>query len=138
MEQVRVEPQAGGQVEFLRRREYEVGFGGAAGPGKSWCLVIDALGLQFMEIIGKAAIEIPEYRAVLFRRKTTQLSQLLSEAKRYYCTAPLNAEFAAQRRGEPGPSFTFPSGAQIFLCHMQHEDNKEDHQGIEYQYAGFD
>lgn len=134
-----VRPQAGGQENFLSRTEFEVLFGGAAGPGKTWSLVVDALGLQFRNTpLGKAAIDIPEYVGVLFRRKTTQLVKIIDECKKYYMPSPLNAAFVRQRRGEPGPSFTFPSGAKIFTCHMELEDDKENHQGIEYQYAGFD
>lgn len=133
-----IKPQAGGQVEFLKQLYCdEVLFGGAAGPGKSWCLVFDALGTQYLHTeLGKAAYEIPEYRAALFRRKTTQFSKLLDEGKKMY--VPLGAELVYGRRGDPGPSFNFPSGARIFICHMEQEDNKEDHQGIEYQYCGFD
>jgi len=75
---------------------------------------------------------------VLFRRKTTQLAQIISEAKKYYCREPLNAEFVAQRRGEPGPLFQFPSGAMIYCCHLEQEDDKESHQGLQYQFIGFD
>lgn len=134
-----IRPQQGGQWEYFQRPEFEVLFGGAAGPGKSWALVIDALGLQYQHTkLGKAAIECPEYRAVLFMRKTTQLSKLIDEAKKYYCNAPFNAEFIAQRKGDPGVSFNFPSGARIFMCHLEQEDDKENHQGIEYQFVGFD
>ena len=134
-----IKPQEGGQWDFLSRSEFEVLFGGQAGPGKSWALVIDALGLQFKNTpLQKAAIEIPEYRAVLFRRKTTQFTKLIDEAKRYYTQPPFYAEFIQHRIGDPGPSFNFPSGARIFICHMEQEANKEDHQGQEYQYVGFD
>lgn len=134
-----IKPQPGGQWEYFTRGEYEVLFGGAAGPGKSWALVIDALGLQYKNMkLGKAAIEVPEYRAVLFRRKTTQLSKLIDEAKKYYCASPFNAEFVSHRQGDPGPSLNFPSGARIFMCHMEQEMDKENHQGIEYQFVGFD
>jgi hypothetical protein len=135
---IRVEPQAGGQAEYFRRMEFEVLFGGRAGPGKTWALVMDAPGLQFKSLIGRAGYEIPEYRAVLFRRTTKQLLQMIGEGKRYYTQPPFNARYVQQRIGEPGPSFTFPSGAQIFMCHMEHEKNKEDHHGQEYQFIGFD
>lgn len=132
-----IKPQSGGQTKFLSSTAYEVLFGGAAGPGKSWALIIDALGLQYKNTkLGMAAIECPDYRAVLFRRKTTQFSKLLDEGKKYYPI--LGGELILKRTGDPGPSFNFPSGARIFICHMEQEDNKEDHQGQEYQYVGFD
>ena len=39
--------QPGGQKNFLESSCFEVLYGGAAGPGKTWALAIDALGLQF-------------------------------------------------------------------------------------------
>jgi len=109
-----------------------------AGPGKTWALVYDAAGLQFGPILGKPAIMIPEYRAVLFRRQTTELIKIIDEGRRLFCRPPFSAEYTQGRRGEPGPSFTFPSGAQIFCCHLQQEEDKENHHGLEYQYIGFD
>jgi len=139
MTELEVQPQAGGQWDSLEREEFEILFGGMAGPGKSWSLIINACGFQFQTTpLGKPAIEVPSYRAVLFRRKTTQFTKLIDEGKKYYTAPPLNAEFIQSRRGDPGPSFNFPSGARIFVCHMEMEVNKEDHQGQEYQFVGFD
>ncbi len=133
----RFRPQPGGQQTFLSRPEYEVFYGGQAGPGKTWALVYDALGLQFqLSPLQARAIDIPDYRGVLFRRKTTEFGQLLDEAKKIY--PPMGGIFTSQRHGDPGPCFHFPSGAEIFICHMKDESNKEDHQGKEYEYAGFD
>lgn len=146
-----VSPWPGGQTKYLQSTAFELLFGGAAGPGKTFDIVIDALGLQFKgTALDKYAIEIPEYRAVLFRRKTTQLADLIEEAKNYYWD--FNGMYVASRRGDPGPSFNFPKfyskggtvyktyteGARIFLCHMNEERDKENHHGFEYQFIGFD
>jgi len=135
-----VKPQAGGQELFFTAPEYEVLFGGHAGPGKTWALVYDAGGFQFgrVKAVGKPAVMFPDYRAVIFRRKTTELMQIIDEGRKIYCPPPLNAEYVQQRRGEPGPSFTFASGAKIFCCHLQREDDKYNHHGLQYQYIGFD
>lgn len=134
-----IAPQPGGQTNFFKRTEFELLYGGCAGPGKTWALVIDALGIQYKDTpLGKTAVEVPEYRGILFRRQANQLGKIIDEAKTYYCTAPYNARFVTQRIGEPGPSFTFPSGAKIYCCHLQLERDKENHQGQEYQYIGFD
>ncbi|MEJ2277374.1 MAG: terminase family protein, partial [Candidatus Lokiarchaeota archaeon] len=130
-------PQPGGQTVYMSRPEFEVLYGGAAGPGKTWAIVVDALGLQYSKLrFGRNAIDHPLYRAVIFRRETTQLGKLIDEAKRLY--PKYGGIYAGQRKGDPGAGFIFPSGAKIFFCHMQHEDDKENHQGIEYQFVGFD
>lgn len=132
-----IAPMPGGQTDFMSRMETEVLFGGAAGPGKTFCLVYDAMGLQFRDTeFGMAAIDHPHYRAILFRRTSTRLQNLIEEAKKLYL--PLGARFVLNRKGEPGSCFTFPSGAKIFLAHLEQPDDVEAHQGAEYQYIGFD
>jgi len=130
-------PEAGGQTNFLSRAEYEAVMLGDTGHGKTWCLIVDALGVQFQATtLGMRAIDVPTYRAIIFRRKTTHLSKLIDESQKLYPS--LGGTFLYHREGDPGPSWTFPSGARIFLCHMEDEKNKFDHDGIEYQYVGFD
>ena len=149
---VEIGPQAGGQQICSDRPEDEVLFGGKAGPGKSWWLVYDALGTQYrFTSLGRNAIEVPDYRAVIFRRQSNHLQKLIDEAYKMYCSSTFKAEYVAQRKGDPGPSFIFPtytrkgdtisttrSGAVIFFCHMDQEKDKFNHDGAEYQFVGFD
>jgi len=142
--------QPGGQTEFLHSSDFEVLYGGAAGPGKTWALAINALGLEFKNLqLKKCAIEIPEYRGVIFRRQTTQLADIIEECAKYYKS--LGGTYLSARKGDPGASFTFPiyyekggtvytksGGARIYLCHLNNEKDKENHQGFEYQFEGFD
>ncbi len=149
--EVQVRPHPGGQTTFLSVIAFECLFGGVAGPGKTFGLVLDALGLQYEKTpFGKYAILEPQYRAVLFRRQTTQLSDLIDECKTFYFD--FEATYISGRKGDPGVSFNFPKyyqrnniayktyieGARIFLCHLNEEKDKENHQGFEYQYVGFD
>lgn len=131
-------PQPGGQTIAMSSHVFEVFFGGVAGPGKTWFLAIDALGLQFKTTsLGKAAIEVPEYRAILFRRTSTELGKILDEAHRYYPL--LGGIYAARRHGEPGATYEFPRwGSKIYFCHLQNEQDKHNHQTFEYQYVAFD
>jgi len=135
----RIQPQPGGQEDYFRRPEFEVLFGGVAGPGKTWALVVDGGGFQYSATpLGYAAIFHPDYRAVIFRRKTTELSKLIDEARSIYCRPPINGYFILKRPGDPGPSINVPNGGRLFLCHLQHEDDKMNHHGLEYQFIGFD
>jgi hypothetical protein len=114
-------PHLGSQTEFLSRSEFEVLFGGSAGPGKTDCLVA---GLA-------ADIWHPRYRGLLLRRTFPQLQEIIDRCWRLY---PLMGGVfrATEKRWE------FPSGAIIDLGHMQHEADKYNYQGKEYHRAGFD
>lgn len=134
-----IAPQPGAQTIFLQRCEFEILFGGAAGGGKSYMLMLDALGLQFEHTdFGMPAYLHQDYRAVIFRRETTQLAKLIDYGKKMYL--PLGAKFVLSRKGEVGSCFDFSDigGGKIYLAHMEQESDKENHQGIEYQYIGFD
>lgn len=114
-------PHEGPQLEFCSRGEFEVLFGGAAGPGKTDCLIMEA----------SRFVSYAEYRAVLFRRTFPQLQEIIDRCWQWY--PQLGAYYKATEH-----RWFFPSGAKIALAHMQHEANKYDHQGKEYQYIGFD
>ena len=60
-------PHLGPQTEFLQRSEFEVLFGGAAGPGKTDCLVA-----AMTEDIGYA-----EYHGLILRRTFPQLQEII-------------------------------------------------------------
>jgi hypothetical protein len=114
-------PHEGAQTEFLTRSEFEVLFGGSAGPGKTDCLVA---GLT-------RDVANPRYRALLLRRTFPQLQEIIDRCWRLY--PMLGGNFrATEKRWE------FPSGAIIDLGHMQHEADKYNYQGKEYHRAGID
>lgn len=98
--------------------------GGAAGPGKTDCLVLGAL----------AQVYHPEYRAVIFRRTYPALSEgggIVDRTHDYY--PALGAEYNQTRH-----VWTFPTGAKIYLRHMQHEKDMLKYQGSQYAFVGFD
>lgn len=117
-------PQPGPQTEFLSRKEFEVGYGGAAGGGKSDALLGDA----------SRFIDYPDYRAVLFRRTYKQLSEggaLIDRSQSIY--RKLGGDYK-----EAKFEWHFPSGAKILFRHMEHEHNKFNYQGAQYHFVGFD
>lgn len=124
-------PQPGPQREFTESTCDEVLYGGAAGGGKSSGIV--ALPLRWAEQ--------PHYRALILRRETPQLADLLDKARGIYKHgvegsyrgAYPDAEF----RGDKG-LWTFPSGAQVRFNHCQLDKDAYDYQGHEYPTIIFD
>ena len=114
-------PWPGAQEEFCSRGEFEVLYGGAAGPGKTDCLI--ALATRW--------IEYPDYSAILFRRTYPQLQEIIDRCWKRY------PSFGGVYRSTEHRWY-FPSGSTIALSHMQHEDDKYNHQGKEYHFIGFD
>jgi predicted phage terminase large subunit-like protein len=122
-----VRPQPGPQTRFLANPADVVVYGGAAGGGKTWGLLIDAL---------KYVDEHPDFGAVIFRRTYPEITGedgIWEEAQELY------------RQYEPGVKvnesdlkFTFESGAQIRFAHLQHEKTKFNYKGSQIAYLGFD
>lgn len=112
------------QAAFMLLPHEEALFGGAAGPGKSFGLILAAL--QY--------VHVPGYSAVLFRRTYPQLAGeggLIPKA--HTILAGTDAVWREQDK-----TYRFPSGATLAFRHLQHETTKRDHDGLEYQCVGFD
>ncbi|MCF8012455.1 MAG: terminase family protein [Clostridiales bacterium] len=112
------------QIKVMQRKEYEVLFGGAAGGGKSDYLVVEAL----------RQVDIPHYKAVIFRRTYDELNELIEKTLKIYKKVYPNAKF----KMSPKPTWTFPSGAKILFRAMQYEKDKKKYQGQAYDFIGFD
>lgn len=115
------QPHPGPQWTFCTQGEFEILFGGAAGPGKTDCLIVEAA--RF--------VKIPGYKAVIFRRTFPQLQEIIDRCWQFYPTWG-----GTYRAGEH--RWYFDSGATINLAHMQFEQNKYDWQGRELAFCGFD
>lgn len=115
------------QAEFLSASELEVLYGGAAYGGKTDALVIDALGLQY------EATSYRRYKGILFRDNFTNMQEVIDRTLLYY-----PAIIPGARYNKSEHIWTFPSGAQILLKHMENANVKLDHQGAEYQWIGWE
>lgn len=127
-------PQDGPQREFYDSTADEVLYGGAAGGGKTSCVV--ALILKW--------VAHSQYRALLLRRETPQLEGLLDEASRIYKRGN-DGGARPFRASEPAAEFnivksvwTFPSGARARFNHCQLDADAFNYQGHEYQTIVFD
>jgi hypothetical protein len=117
-------PFAGAQTRFLSSPAFEAFYGGAAGPGKTDCLLMEAL----------RQIWHPRYNAVLLRRTFTQLEGadgLIARSLRWY------PAFGGTYNGGKFV-WSFPSGAHIYFHHLDQPTDLDDHQGAQYQFIGFD
>lgn len=111
------------QAAFLSLPHMEALYGGAAGGGKSDALLRAAL--QY--------VEFPAYKAILFRKTFSQLSQAggLIDRSKEWLTGKATWNETKHR-------WTFPSGAILEFGHLQHENDRFNYQGAEFDFIGFD
>lgn len=121
---IEIRPQPGPQEAFLASPADVVFYGGSAGGGKSYGLLLEPL-----RHIHNAA-----FNAVIFRRTFPQVTNpggLWSTSEAIY---PLLGGTPKQSTLE----WNFPSGAAVKFAHMQHEVNRQDWQGAQIPLIGFD
>ena len=120
----RIKPQEGPQERFLSTPADIAIYGGAAGGGKSFALLLEAL-----RHTGN-----PKYGAVIFRRHATEIRKeggLWDESEALYQLAG----------GEPRQGlldWRFRSGARISFSHLEHEKDKYTWQGAQIALIAFD
>ena len=108
----------------LQHKEKELFFGGAAGGGKSSFLLMAAL--QFVQIKG--------YSAIIFRRTFQDLQKPGALIPRSFdWLSNTDAKWNATTK-----SWIFPSGAILVFAHMEHEKDRYNYQGGDYNFIGFD
>lgn len=114
----------GQQVKFLSSPADEALFGGAAGPGKTECLLMESL----------RQIANPRYRGILFRRTFPSLETadgLIDRSHRWF------PAYGGKWNGSKH-LWKFPSGARILFGHMQHREDRLQYQGSQFAFVGFD
>jgi phage terminase large subunit-like protein len=124
IEPIIIKPQPGPQEMFLSSPADIVIYGGAAGGGKTYGILIDQL----------RDIHVPGYGGVIFRREGEMITNeggLWDEAMQIY---PLFG-------GVPNRSklyFRFPNGNKLGFDGLQHVDDVLKHQGSQIPNIGFD
>ena len=104
-----IKPQAGPQTTFLSCNADIVLYGGAAGSGKSYGLLLEPLHYH----------DVPGFAAICFRRTYPQIKQLgglWDTALELYTSLGATAH-------EGNLSFVFPKGMRVGFRHLQHESD---------------
>lgn len=114
-------PHDGPQTRFCEAWEDEVLYGGAAGGGKTDCLIVE----------GARYIEFKNYHGLLARRTFPMLQEVIDRARKYY--PHFGGEYKSSEH-----RWYFPSGAKISLGHCQHDGDEYNYQGKEFQFIGLD
>lgn len=121
---VEIRPQAGPQEAFLSSSADIVFYGGAAGGGKTWALLLEPL----------RHINNKDFAAVIFRRNSTQVRNpggLWTESSALY---PMLGATGTETVLE----WKFPSGALVKFAHMEHEKTRLNWQGAQIPLIAFD
>ena len=120
-----IRPQKGPQESFLGSSADIAIYGGAAGAGKTWAMLLEPL---------RHVTNTPSFAAVFFRRNTTHIKNpggLWDESMKLYPSAG----------GEPNLStleWKWRKGGKIKMAHLEHEQTKLDWQGSQIPLILFD
>lgn len=117
-------PQPGPQTVFLSTSADIAIYGGAAGGGKSWALLMEPV----------RHVKNPKFGAVIFRRTTTQIRNEGSLWDESFSMYPLLGGVPKEMVLE----WKFPSGASISMSHLEHEKSVSNYQGSQIPLEMFD
>ena len=119
-------PQAGPQTMFMASSADIVIYGGAAGGGKTYALLLEALRHK----------DVKGFGGVIFRKNFTQITAeggLWDASTKIFSQVP-----DAHSRKTPKLHWRFDSGAKLHFAHIDREEDLQAWQGTEIAYLGFD
>jgi hypothetical protein len=116
-------PNEGPQEDFLAAAETDVLYGGAAGGGKSYAMLVDPLRYAHRA----------SHRALIIRRSMPELRELIDKSRELYPKA-----FPGCKYREVEKLWNFPSGAKIEFGFLERDADVYRYQGQAYSWIGFD
>jgi hypothetical protein len=113
----------GPQENFLAAGETDVLYGGSAGGGKSYAMIVDPLRFAHRSA----------HRALILRRSMPELRELIDKSRELYPKA-----FPGCKYREVEKLWNFPSGAKIEFGFLERDADVYRYQGQAYSWIGFD
>lgn len=118
-------PQPGPQTQFLSTSADIAIYGGAAGGGKTYALLLEPLRHTTNQQFG----------AVIFRREAVQI---MNEGGLFDTSFSIYSQIDAQPRLSPYVVWAFPSEATITFSHLNREIDVNNWQGAQIPFIGYD
>ncbi len=122
---IEIGPQPGPQTEFLSTKADIAIYGGSAGGGKTYALLLEPL----------RHVSNPQFGAVIFRRTSVQVR---NQGGLWDESSGLYSQFPGAKPKEYDLWWSFPSGASISFGHLEHDKNVYDWQGSALAFLAFD
>ena len=119
-------PQAGPQTQFMASSADIIIYGGAAGGGKTYALLLEALRHK----------DVKSFGAVIFRHNYNQITAeggLWDASQKIFNQVP-----DAHSRKSPKLRWRFDGGAKLSFAHIERDEDLKSWQGTEMAYIGFD
>ena len=120
-----ISPQPGPQEKFLKSKADIAIYGGSAGGGKSFALLLEPLYHYYNK----------NFTGVIFRRSTTQIRNpggLWDESMKLY------SHLSGANPRQSGLTWDFDTGVKIKFAHLEHEKTVYEWQGSQLTFIGFD
>lgn len=118
-------PHEGPQTRFLETPADIAFYGGEAGGGKSYGLLMEACRHS----------DVPDFHAVIFRRTSPRITQ---EGGLWDTSFQIYPELGAEPYQSPSHEWRFPSGAKVAFHHMQHEKDRLEWKSSQIPLIGWD
>ena len=116
-------PNEGPQTSFLAAAERECLYGGAAGGGKSYAMLVDPL--RYMAH--------PQFSGLLLRKTTEELRELIWKSQELYPKVYPGIKWSERKM-----QWTAPSGARLWLSYLDRDEDVLRYQGLSFSWIGMD